>query len=213
MVATWSFNVPWSFCAASGLFSGIQLSHAFPTRKKDFCFVHALFSMMLCTSLVDGNPLYLAAIVGERATVLTISVFYFLSCFESVNRSLPQNIFTCWKNIWLLIMCKSENRTISLELQFSGALSTIAQTTFQGLAAVITVCGQVVCVCIHAHVHVLSFFSFVFKELSSFFSFISTEGFSIPIRMRRAFTWWTSWCFQWKEQKIIPSSQSKNIKL
>lgn len=80
-------------------------------------------------------------------------------------------------------MCKSENRTISLELQFSGALSTIAQTTFQGLAAVTTVCGQVVCVCIHAHVHVLSFFSFVFKELSSFFSFISTEGFSIPIRM------------------------------
>lgn len=209
MIANGSFTVPWNFCKAPGLRSAQSYNfHVFFPRGKRISVSSIFFSLWCFFSLIVCN-LYLTSTVTEIASILVFSVIYLSSCFESINRSLLQNVFTDWKeNFWLFIMCNSGNRRVYLGLarcfvsRHSDSISVMNSCNF-------TICGlfgQVMCVCA-----CMCFFQFCFQRAFKFL-FISTEGLSIPIRMRRAFTWWTSWCFQWKEQKVIPPSQGKDIK-
>lgn len=111
----------------------------------------AFFSLVVCN-------LYLTSIVTEIPSILVFSVIYLSSCFESINRSLLQNVFTDWKeNFWLFIMCNSGNRRVYLGLarcfvsRHSDSISVMNSCNF-------TICGlfgQVVCVCMHVLFSVL----------------------------------------------------------
>lgn len=60
------------------------------SQKKHLCFIPFLFFMMFWVSLIviGFNSLYLAAIMGESICSCILYLLIFISCLESINRSL-----------------------------------------------------------------------------------------------------------------------------